>query len=105
MAISVGALFVTAAIGPLVIERAGVLGQTMSVDGAGILLHAPAVGPAEGPALPVGALYATGSSSAPARWHTRCARARAAHRHLHRQAWQLRQLVPRSCRSMSTTCS
>jgi hypothetical protein len=95
-AISVGALFITAAIGPLVLERVGLLTRTMSVDGAGILLRAPAIGPADGPAVLVGALYATGlivGSCAIA--HAMRARTRAAHRHLHVQAWQLRQLVPR----------
>jgi hypothetical protein len=67
----------------------------MFVDGAGILLHAPGVGSAEGPAILVGSLYATGliiGSCAIA--HAMRARTRAAHRHLHVQAWQLRQLVP-----------
>jgi serine/threonine-protein kinase len=95
-AASVGTLFITAAIGPLVLERIGVLSRTMSVDGAGILLRAPAIGPADGPVVLVGALYATGlivGSCAIAR--ALRARTRAAHRHLHVQAWQLRQLVPR----------
>jgi serine/threonine-protein kinase len=94
-AFSVGALFSAAAIGPLVLERAGVVGQTMSVGGAGMLLRAPAVGPAEGPAILVGALYAIGLViGACGMAHGMRARTRAAHRHLHVQAWQLRQLVP-----------
>jgi hypothetical protein len=94
--ITVGTLFISAAIGPLVLERAGVLGQTMSVDSAGILLRAPAIGPAEVPAVLVGALYAIGLIiGATAMASAMRRRARAAHHHLHLQAWQLRQLVPR----------
>jgi serine/threonine-protein kinase len=93
---AIGALFATAALGPLVLERVGVLGQTMSVDGAGILLRAPAIGPAEGPAVLVGALYALGLLiGATAIASAMRTRTRAAHHHLHLQAWQLRQLVPR----------
>ncbi|HMG19962.1 MAG TPA: serine/threonine-protein kinase, partial [Kofleriaceae bacterium] len=94
--VTVGALFVTAAIGPLVLERLGVLGQTMSVDAAGILLRAPAIGPAEGPAILVGALYAIGLMiGAIAMGSAMRQRTRAAHHRLQLQAWQLRQLVPR----------
>ncbi|MGH9887108.1 MAG: hypothetical protein ACREBE_16400, partial [bacterium] len=88
--------FIAAAIGPMALERLGLLSRTMYVDSAGILLHASAVGTAEGPAILVGTLYATGliiGSCGIA--HAMRARARAAHRHLHVQAWQLRQLVPR----------
>jgi hypothetical protein len=95
-AAAVGALFIAAAIGPMVLERIGVLSRTMFVDSAGILLRAAAVGSAEGPAIFVGTLYAIGlivGSCGIA--HAMRARARAAHRHLHLQAWQLRQLVPR----------
>src|SRR4029079_18252359 len=95
-AFAVGALFITAAIGPMVLERVGVLSRTMYVDTAGILLRAAAVGTAENPAILVGTLYAIGliiGSCGIA--HAMRARARAAHHHLHLQAWQLRQLVPR----------
>jgi hypothetical protein len=93
---TVGTLYISAAIGPLVLERLGVLSKTMSVDAAGLLLHAQGVGPEEGPAILVGALYAIGliigaTAMASAMRH----RTRTAHRHLHLQAWQLRQLVPR----------
>jgi hypothetical protein len=95
-AIAVGALFITAAIGPMVLERIGVLSRTMFVDGDGILLRAAGIGDAENPVILVGTLYAIGliiGSCGIA--HAMRARARAAHRHLHLQAWQLRQLVPR----------
>ena len=95
-AVSVCALFITGAIGPLVLERIGVLSQTMSIDAAGILLRAPGVGADEGPAILVGALYAIGLIiGATAMANAMRNRTRAAHRHLHLQAWQLRQLVPR----------
>jgi serine/threonine-protein kinase len=95
-AASVGALFLTAAMGPLVLERIGVISATLSVDSTGVLLRAPAVGSAEGPTVLVAALYATGliiGSCAIAR--AMRARTREAHRRLHVQAWQLRQLMPR----------
>ncbi|HEU4727018.1 MAG TPA: protein kinase [Kofleriaceae bacterium] len=93
---AVAALFITAAIAPTVLERIGVLSRTISIDSAGILLRAPAVAGAEGPSILVGTLYTIGliiGSCGMA--HAMRARTRAAHRHLHVQAWQLRQLVPR----------
>jgi uncharacterized membrane protein YciS (DUF1049 family) len=67
----------------------------VSIDRAGILLHAPAVAGAEGPALLVAVLYTIGLIiGACGMAHAMRARTRAAHRHLHVQAWQLRQLVP-----------
>jgi hypothetical protein len=95
-AITVGGLFITAAIGPMVLERVGVLSRTMFVETTGVLLRAQGLGSDENPVIFVGTLYAIGlivGSCAIA--HAMRARARAAHRHLHLQAWQLRQLVPR----------
>jgi hypothetical protein len=93
---AVGALFTSAAIGPLALERLGVLSQTMSIDTAGVLLRAPAIAPPEGPAVLVGALYAIGLMiGATAMASAMRRRTRAAHHRLHLQAWQLRQLVPR----------
>jgi eukaryotic-like serine/threonine-protein kinase len=93
---SIGALFISGAIVPLILERAGVISRTISIDPAGIHLHAPAVGGAEGPTLLVAALYIAGLTIGTC-WmaHAMRTRTRAAHRHLHLQAWQLRQLVPR----------
>jgi serine/threonine-protein kinase len=92
----VGALYITAAIGPLVLERLGLLAKTMFVDASGLLLRAQGVGPDEGPAVLVGALYAIGLIiGATAMASAMRTRTRIAHRHLHLQAWQLRQLVPR----------
>jgi serine/threonine-protein kinase len=93
---SIGALFISGAIVPLILERTGVISPTISIDPVGLHLHAPAIGGAEGPALVVAALYTTGLIIGTC-WmaHSMRTRARAAHRHLHLQAWQLRQLVPR----------
>ncbi|HEX3757245.1 MAG TPA: serine/threonine-protein kinase [Kofleriaceae bacterium] len=93
---SIGALFISGAIVPLILERIGVLSPTISIDAAGIHLHTPAIGSAEGPALLVAALYTAGLIIGTC-WmaHSMRTRTRAAHRALHLQAWQLRQLVPR----------
>jgi eukaryotic-like serine/threonine-protein kinase len=92
----VAALFVTAAVAPMLLERIDLLPRTMSVDQAGILLRAPGVGAAENPAILVGVLYTVGLIlGACAMAHAMRARSRVAHHHLHLQAWQLRQLVPR----------
>ena len=95
-AFAVAALFSAAAIAPMLLERVGVLTRTVSIDRAGILLRAPAVAGAEGPAILVAVLYTIGLIiGACGMAHAMRARTRAAHRHLHVQAWQLRQLVPR----------
>jgi hypothetical protein len=95
-AAAVGALFIAAAVAPMALERLDVVSRTMSIDAAGIVLRAPAIGGAEGPALLVGVLYTIGLIiGACGMAHAMRARTRAAHRHLHVQAWQLRQLVPR----------
>jgi len=93
---SIGALFLSGAIVPLILERAGLIAPTISIDPAGIHLHAPAIGGAQGPTLLVAALYIAGLIIGTC-WmaHSMRTRTRAAHRALHLQAWQLRQLVPR----------
>lgn len=83
--------------GTLLLEQMGVISETMSVTSAGVLFSAPALsGELEGPTIMVGALYAVSLivGAAWAGYHMR-ARAVAASQHLHLQAWQLRQLVPR----------
>jgi len=92
----VGALYITAALVPLLLERLEVVERTISINGAGILLRAPAVAGDEGPSLLVATLYVAGLIIGTC-WmaHAMRERTRAAHRHLHLQAWQLRQLVPR----------
>jgi len=80
---------------PWGLERLGVLSTTVAVDGAAILLRAPAISGHEGPTLLVGAIYTMGlivvtSTIAEVMRN----RTRAAQRHLYLQAWQLRHLVP-----------
>jgi hypothetical protein len=95
--ITIAALMSGAVIGPLLLEQMGLLSQTMSVSPAGVLYSAPAIsGELAGPTMMVGAIYAialvVGATIAGFQM-----RARAVHaaQHLHQQAWQLRQLVPR----------
>jgi serine/threonine-protein kinase len=92
----VGVLYISATLLPLFLERIGVVGQTMSIDRTGILLSGPAVAGMEAPVLTVSVIYVC-SLIIGACWmaHAMRERSRAAHRHLHMQAWQLRQLVPR----------
>lgn len=82
---------------PLLLEQMGVLSTTMSVSPHGLLFAAPAIsGNLAGPTVLVGALYAVslvvGAAIAGSQMRTRAV---AAAHHLHMQAWQLRQLVPR----------
>ncbi len=91
---SVGAFMIGAVIVPFVLEPLGILSQTMGVDGVGLWLHPPAIGAHEGPAIVVGALYAAALiAGACIAGYAMRVRTQAAHRHLHLQAWQLRQLV------------
>jgi hypothetical protein len=83
--------------GPLLLEQMGLLSRTMSVSPAGVLFSAPALsGQLEGPTILVGAIYAIALvvGATIAGFHMR-ARALQASQHLHQQAWQLGQLVPR----------
>jgi len=94
-AVNIGVLFIAAALAPMILERLDVISRTISIDDRGILLRAPAIGGAEGPTLIVAILYMVGLTVGTC-WmaHAMRERARLAHRHLHLQAWQLRQLVP-----------
>jgi hypothetical protein len=91
---SVGSFMMVGVIAPLVAERLGVISATMSVDGSGLRFFPAMIGPHETPAVVVSALYAicliAGACIA---GYTMRSRTQAAHRHLHVQAWQLRQLV------------
>jgi serine/threonine-protein kinase len=93
--IAVSLLYIAATLIPLALERLDAVSRTVSITAAGIVLHAPAVGAAETPTLVVCVLYIVGLIIGTC-WmaHAMRTRARAAHRHLHLQAWQLRQLVP-----------
>ena len=95
--ITISILMIGAVTVPLLLEQLGVMSTTMSVSPAGVLFHAPAISGTEaGPTILVGALYAialvTGAVVAAHLMRTRTLEAQ---KHLHMQAWQLRQLVPR----------
>ena len=92
----VTALMIAAVIGPWLAELAGLGSTTIAVLGDGVLLHAPALRGPEVLTIAVGMLYAVGLIVGSS-WMGEAMRARIrdAHRHLHLQAWQLRQLVPR----------
>jgi hypothetical protein len=82
---------------PLILEQLGALSETMSVSSAGVLFHAPAISGEEASGtIFVGAAYAaaliTGAVVAGFLMRQRTLQAQ---KHLHLQAWQLRQLVPR----------
>ncbi len=82
---------------PLLLEQVGPLSTTMSVSPAGVLFAAPALsGMYEGATIATGALYAIAliTASTVAGYQMRRRSLEAQH-HLHLQAWQLRQLVPR----------
>jgi serine/threonine-protein kinase len=94
--VTIGVLMIGAISVPLALEQLGVISTTMSVSPAGILFAAPAVsGDFETPTILVGALYAVMliAASVVAGYQMR-ARTLEAQKHLHLQAWQLRQLVP-----------
>ncbi len=86
---------IVAVLGPWVLERAGVLSTTTTVDEHGILLRAAGTSGAEGPTLFVAALYTIALLAAAAGMaNAMRARQRTAKRLAMVQAWQLRQLVP-----------
>jgi eukaryotic-like serine/threonine-protein kinase len=95
--LTIGVLMTGGVAVPLLLEQLGILSMTMSVTEAGVLFTAPAIsGLRPGGTILVGALYAVSLviAAAIAGYQMR-ARAVAAAHHLHMQAWQLRQLVPR----------
>ena len=84
-----------AVLGTWLLERVGVLSQTTTVDSRGILMDAEALAGDETRTLIVAALYVACLIIAAAGMaYGMATRERAAKRHLHLQAWQLRQLVP-----------
>jgi eukaryotic-like serine/threonine-protein kinase len=95
--ITIAVLMIGAVTVPLLLEQLGALSTTMSVSPAGVLFAAPALSGTHGTAtIFVGALYAVAliAASTIAGYEMR-KRALNAQKHLHLQAWQLRQLVPR----------
>ncbi|MDB4956341.1 MAG: Serine/threonine protein kinase PrkC, regulator of stationary phase [Myxococcales bacterium] len=94
--VTVAVFMIGAVLTPLFLERAGALTPTMSVDANGVLFRAPAVAGYEGPTFIVCVIYAIALiAGACVAGEAMRRRTRSAHRHLHLQAWQLRQLVPR----------
>jgi serine/threonine-protein kinase len=95
-AISMTALACLAVLGPWVLERIGTLPMTTMIGEHGITLRAPGLAGDETSTLIVAVLYVVGlivgASGLASAMRTR---ELAARRHLHLQAWQLRQLVPR----------
>jgi serine/threonine-protein kinase len=95
--ITIAVLMIGAVTVPLALEQVGALSTTMSVSPAGVRFAAPALsGTHEMPTIFIGALYAIAliAASTLAGYQMR-QRALQAQKHLHLQAWQLRQLVPR----------
>jgi serine/threonine-protein kinase len=89
-------LWIAAVLGPLALELAGVWSSTVAIDQSGIRFSPPALVGHELPTLLVGALYSAGLIiGAALMGEVVRTRTRTAHRHLHLQAWQLRQLAPR----------
>ena len=77
------------------LEQAGVLTKTTSIDAHGIDLRAPALAGDQTSTLVVGVLYVIGLIAGTAVIaNTMRTRERLARHRLHMQAWQLRQLVP-----------
>jgi tRNA A-37 threonylcarbamoyl transferase component Bud32 len=86
-----------AVLGPWLLEHVGVLSTTITVDERGVLFDAVAIAGDETSTLVVGALYVAALIAAAAGMASGIReRERLAKRHLHLQAWQLRQLVPRT---------
>ena len=80
----------------MLLERIDVVSKTTTVDASGLHLNAVALAGGEASTLTVAALYVLALIAAAAGMASRMRdRERAAKRHLHLQAWQLRQLVPR----------
>jgi hypothetical protein len=97
-AVGAALLMMAGVFGPWLAELAGFASPTLSTlgDGTGIALRAPSVRGSEVAVIVVGMTYAVGLIAGAA-WVAEAMRnrIREAHRHLHLQAWQLRQLVPR----------
>jgi hypothetical protein len=91
---SIGTFMIAAVLMPLGLEQLGVVSRTMFVDADGLRFHVPTIGAHYGPAVAVASLYAACLiAGACIAGYTMRSRTQAAHRHLHLQTWQLRQLV------------
>ena len=86
---------IVAVLGPWLLERAGVLSTTTTIDARGIVLNGTGTSGAEGPTLLVAVLYTIALLGAAASMAGQIrARERAVKQTMLLQAWQLRQLVP-----------
>jgi len=93
--LAVSTLMIGACMLPLVLEQLGVMSRTVFVTPHGVLFDAPALGPREVPSIVVASVYAICLIiGAALSGETLRLQTRSAHRRLHLQAWQLRQLVP-----------
>jgi serine/threonine protein kinase len=93
--VGVALLMIVACLLPLVLEHTGVMSRTTFVTGNGLLFDAPALGTRSAPTIIVGAIYAAALIiGAVLASDSLRIQNRSAHRRLHLQAWQLRQLVP-----------
>jgi hypothetical protein len=83
-------------LGPWLAELAGLVAPTIRVVGDSLALRAPAIEGSEPAVIAVGMTYSVGLVIGAA-WVAEAMRVRIreAQTHLHLQAWQLRQLVPR----------
>jgi eukaryotic-like serine/threonine-protein kinase len=96
-AVVIGGLMTLATMGPLVLERLDIVDRTLHVDGAGVVLTAPAYSGHEAGILIAASLYIIALiAGATAMGDALRSRTRTTSRHLHLQAWQLRQLVPQT---------
>ncbi|MFT3694956.1 MAG: serine/threonine-protein kinase [Kofleriaceae bacterium] len=81
---------------PLLCERLGWISRTMTIDPHGLTFETDAFGGGQLATLIVGTVYVAALiTGAVIAGHSMRRQQRAAHRRLHMQAWQLRQLVPR----------
>jgi serine/threonine-protein kinase len=92
----IAAVMTIAVLGPLVLELAGAVSQTMSVSEAGVLFHAPGLASSKTPTIIVGVVYVVALiAGAAIAGEVMRRQTRSAHLRVHLQAWQLRKLVPR----------
>jgi len=84
-----------AVVGPWILQVAGVVTPSMTIDGGGVTMRSPALLLTPGPTQVLLVAYSIMLIIAAVMRATGLRRAeRSARRHLHLQAWQLRQLVP-----------
>jgi hypothetical protein len=94
--VGIAAAMITGVLVPMILEQLGWLSPTMILTSRGLSFETNAFGGAATPTLIVGMFYIAALISGTVITGTSMRRQqRDAHRRLHVQAWQLRQLVPR----------